>query len=116
MIEKTLFEYYTEKFTGIIPVYMAFPEPAPPRFFLIEKTGGSRENQICYATVAVQSYGVSVADAAHMNLMAISAMYDALELDTITNVILNSDYNFPDTTRKRHRYQAVFNLTHYEME
>lgn len=36
--------------------------------------------------------------------------------DTLPEVVscdLVTDYNFPDTTRKRPRYQAVFSITHY---
>ena len=114
MIETTLYNHLQEKLS--VPVFMEIPSPIPPRFYLLEKTGGRRENQICYATFALQSYGVSLADAAHMCLKGIDAMLDSVECDSVADCTLNSDYNFPDLTRKRHRYQAVFNLTHYEME
>lgn len=32
----------------------------------------------------------------------------------ISRVQLNSDYNFTDTAQKRHRYQAVYDITFYE--
>ena len=115
MIETTLLNHLESKI-NCAPVFMEIPNPLPPRFYLLEKTGGNRENQICYATFALQSYGVSLADAAHMNLLGINAMLSAIELDSISEVTLNSDYNFPDLTRKRRRYQAVFNITPYEME
>ena len=114
MIEKTLYNYLNTELS--VPVYMEIPTPIPPRCFLLEKTGGNRENMICYATFALQSYGISLSDAAHMNLLGINAMMGAVSLDSVSEVKLNSDYNFPDLTRKRHRYQAVFNVTHYEME
>lgn len=116
MIEKTIYDYMKRRFDGQIPVYMSYPDKAPPRFYLLEKTGGSIENRIAYATFALQSYGVSVNDAARMNLAGINAMLDAAELDSVSAVKLNSDYNFTDTTRKRNRYQAVLNVTHYETE
>ena len=114
MIETTILNHLKDTLPA--PVFMEIPSPIPPRFFLLEKTGGSRENQICYATFALQSYGVSLADAAHMNLLGINAMLGSVVHDSVSDCTLNSDYNFPDTTRKRHRYQAVFNLTHYEQE
>lgn len=113
MIETVLFEYLQGVFEDV-PVFMEFPERGtPPRFILLEKTGGGFENQIGYATVAVQSYGASLADTAKINRRVIRAMLDAISLDEISQVDLNSDYNFTDTTRKRHRYQAVFDITHF---
>ena len=114
MIEKTLLDYLNEKLDD--PVFMAYPDNAPERFFILEKTGGNRVDHIAYATFALQSYGGSLYATAAMNLVGINAMLDAVDLDEVSSVTLNSDYNFADTTRKRNRYQAVFNLTHYETE
>ena len=115
MIETTLFDLLTTELSE--PVHMEIPNPLPKDpFYLLEKTGGSRTNQICYATFALQSYGGSLVKAAEMNVAGIAAMLGAVALDSVSEVTLNSDYNFPDLTRKRNRYQAVFNVTHYEME
>lgn len=114
MIEKTLLDYLNEQLDD--PVYMAYPDNAPERFFILEKTGGNRENHIGYATFALQSYGGSLFSTANMNLVGVNAMLGAVELDSVSSVTLNSDYNFADTTRKKNRYQAVFNITHYETE
>lgn len=115
LIEKILFDYLSAELAD--PVYMEYPEDAPPeRFYLLEKTGGNIEDKIGYATFALQSYGGSLFATASMNSVGISAMLDAVALDAVSSVSLNSDYNFTDTTRRRHRYQAVFNITHYETE
>ena len=115
MIEKTLLDYLNENLEE--PVFMEFPiDNTPDRFYVLEKTGGNRSNQIAYATFALQSYGGSRYGSAAMNLVGINTMLDAVQLDSVSSVSLNSDYNFPDTTRKRERYQAVFDITHYEME
>ena len=63
--------------------YMSMPEKPSGNFCILEKTGDSPDEGIYTATLAVQSYGSS------------------------------TEYNFPDTTRKRPRYQAVFSITHY---
>ena len=114
MIEITLYEYLKQKFKGKIPVHMEYPDHPEKRFFLLSRTGGGMYNQIPSAVFTLQSYGVSLADSAKMNLQGMEAMLNAVELDSVADVKLNSDYNFTDTTRKRHRYQAVFNITHYE--
>lgn len=114
MIEKTLLDHLTASLPD--PVYMHYPKDAPTRFYVLQKTGGSRANQLAHATFALQSYGGSLYDTAEMNLAGINAMLDAVELDAVSEVSLNSDYSFADTTRKRERYQAVFDITHYETE
>ena len=43
----------------------------------------------------------------------VQAMLDADTLPEIVSCDLVTEYNFPDTTRKRPRYQAVFSITHY---
>ena len=116
MIETTLCNHL-KALNNKIPVFMEIPDHPPQRFFLLENTGGNRENQIQYNTFALQAYGVSVTDAAHMALLGTNQMLRAVEHDKVAAVKLNSGpYNFPDITRKRHRYQSVFEITHYELE
>ena len=52
-------------------------------------------------------------DAAKLNELVKAAMQDADNLPQLVRCDLYSDYNFPDTTRKRPRYQAVFGVVHY---
>ena len=41
------------------------------------------------------------------------AVDSLIELDEIASVKLNTDYNFTDTTTKKYRYQAVYDIKHY---
>ena len=43
----------------------------------------------------------------------VQAMLDADTLPEVVSCKLVTDYDFPDTTRKLPRYQAVFELVHY---
>lgn len=52
-------------------------------------------------------------DAAKLNEELKEVVENMIELDEISNVQLNSDYNFTDTTTKEYRYQAVFDINHY---
>ena len=85
----------------------------------VEKTGSGCEDGIYNATIAVQSYGPAATshdgtlDAARLNELVKAAMQDADNLPQLVRCDLYSDYNFPDTTRKRPRYQAVFGVVHY---
>ena len=114
MIEVTLYEYLKASLQK--PVYMEMPSPIPSEFYLLEKTGGNIEDHIGHATFALQSYGKTLAMSVSMSMDGVKAMLNAISLDTVSSCTLNSEYNFPDLTRKKHRYQAVFNLTHYETE
>lgn len=114
LIETVLQDYLVEALQ--VPVLMAYPPHHTKRFVLLEKTGGGFENRIAYATFALQAYGdpdIS-SDTPQLCAEGVLAMLDAISLDEISAVSLNSGgYDFPDLTHKRPRYQAVFDITHY---
>lgn len=112
MIEKIIFDYLNDSLS--LPVYTEIPKNPPQRFIAFEKTGGAQVNHINSSTIAVQSYGESLYDAAVINEEVKEEMlYGLISRDEIISVSLNSDYNYTDTTTKRYRYQAVFDIYHY---
>lgn len=111
MIELTLYEYLKEELS--VPVYMERPIDPPTTFVVLEKTGSSKENHICTATFAIQSYAPSMYEAAALNEEVKAVVEASIELDEIASARLNSDYNYTDTATKHYRYQAVFNFVHY---
>ena len=94
------------------PVYLEIPENAPEQFILLDKTGSSRSNRIEFATFAIQSYAESMYKAAQLNDRVKAAMDAMPYTEDVGRVQLNSDYNYTDTTSKRYRYQAVYDLTY----
>ena len=111
VIENVVLRYLQGKLP--VPVYVAQPEePLPSRFVFLEKTGSGRSNYVNRATFAVQSYGENLLDTINLN-EAVKAMDSVTELSEVTASRLNSDYPFHDDDRKRYRYQAVYDLTHY---
>lgn len=112
MIELLLMDYLSEQTST--PCYLSVPEKASGTFYVLEKTGGGMDEGIASATLAVQSYAPDVPEASRANTRAKAALLDADTLPQIIQCELNTDYNFPDTTRKRPRYQAVFDVTYYE--
>lgn len=114
MIEKIILDYLNS-IAGAPPAYMEIPaERAAQPFFVIQKTsGGQIEGVVGEATLAIQSYGATLYEAAYTNELLKIFMADAAELPAIAAVRLNSDYNFTDTAKKRYRYQAVFQTVHY---
>lgn len=111
MIEIIIREYL-EAALGV-PVYLETPVDPPETYVSIEKTGSGLRNYINSATFAIQSWADSMYEAARLNERVKEAMSNAATLPAVSASDLNSDYNFTDTTTKKYRYQAVYDLIHY---
>lgn len=112
MIEDVVLNYL--KYHLSAPVYISTPEDKPQEYFVLEKTGGGLTNKIKQATITVQAYAGSYYRASQLIDEANAAMLDGLiNLDEISEVVLNGSYDYTDTTTKRPRYQSVFVVTHY---
>lgn len=96
-----------------VPSFFEYESNMPLTYILIERTSGGKRNQLKSATFAFQSYAPSMYEAALLNEQVKSAVENLAELDEISGVHLNSDYNFTDTAMKTYRYQAVFDINHY---
>ena len=113
MIEKIILDYLTVR--APFPVYMEEPEGgATPPYAVIQKTGGGViDGTVWTAMLATQSYGATLYEAAQTNELIKGLMLGAAELNAVASVRLNSDYNYTDTTKRKYRYQAVFDIIHY---
>ena len=111
MIEKIVRDYLNDTIDA--PVYTEESGKMPKEYVLIEKTGGSRQNHISSSVITIQSYSVSRYMAADLSEKVKEAMEDIVTLDEISKCSLNSDYNYTDVTRKKERYQAVYDIVHY---
>lgn len=110
MIEIIVFEYL--KGFMEVPVKMERPANEPEEYILLEKTGSSMEDQIYYATIAVQSYAATLKRAMELNETVKKAMEQLPLKNDVFGCKLNSDYNYTDKTKKKYRYQAVFDLSY----
>lgn len=108
MIEIIVLQYLQGKLN--VPVFMEEPKEQRPEYVLIEKTGSGRENCINSATFAIQSYSASLYGAASLNEEVKTAMDAIVNVTDVSKSSLNSDYNFTDTTKKKYRYQAIYEL------
>lgn len=110
MIETIILNYLKLKMN--VEVQME-DEKKHREYILIEKTGGGEENHIKKAMIVIQSFADSLYRAAEMNEEVKKAMKEIVELEDISKCDLNTDYNYTDVARKKYRYQAVFDITHY---
>ena len=114
MIEKVILNHLMEKL-NMTDVYPEVPrDNIPAEFVVIDKTGGGEANQIWNSQVAVQSYGPTLLDAAALNVRVKAAMKTLTIHPDVSRCHLETEYNFTDTETKRYRYQAVYDITHYE--
>ncbi len=110
MIEKIILDYLNEHMD--VPCFMERPPKIPKSFILLERTSGSIDNYVNYCTLAIQSYSESLFKCAQLNEQVKENMLNAITLDDVFSVKLNSDYNFTDPSTKEYRYQAVFDLVY----
>ena len=112
MIESIVIDYLEQ----YVPAYGEEPEkfPADGRCVIVEKTGGGAEAPgIRKATLAVQCYGNTLAEAAQLSEDVIGYMEAFATLPEVSRCEVNSSYNRTDDRKKRYRYQAVFVITYY---
>lgn len=97
-----------------VPAYGMIPEGAEAPFFVVERTGGTETNHISSAMVAIQSYGTTIEAAMLLNESLKERMLETFILrGDVASCRLNSDYNFTNTTTRKPRYQAVFDIVYY---
>jgi len=96
-----------------VPAFTELPENKPKRYVVFEKTGSGKTNHLPSSTIAFQSYAESKFEAAKLNEEVKEVVENLIVLNEIRGLKLNSDYNFPDTTTKEYRYQAVYDIKHY---
>lgn len=104
---------YLQSALGTASVYAEVPEKPETEYYVVDKTGGAMTNRIKSSTIAIQTYGPSKLRASEMNEDVKEAMDGFSALDEIGSCRLNSDYNFTNTAKRQHRYQSVWDITHY---
>lgn len=106
MIEATLIDFLMDQL-DIDDVYAEVPLDPPASFIVIERTGGTRDDRIWSSTIAIQSYGSSLAAAADLNEDVLNALESLAVRGTVTGYRITGSYPYPDTVRQRPRYQTV---------
>lgn len=110
IIEVYLIEYLTNELG--VNVYGQEEDAEDDSYVVIEKLGSYVENFTRHATIALKSYGATLLESAKLNERVKNAMDDIIKKPEISFSKLNSDYNYTDTTTKKYRYQAVYDLVY----
>lgn len=110
IIEIYLVEYLAEELG--VNVYGQEEDAEKGSYVVIEKLGSYVENFTRHATIALKSYGTTLLESAELNERVKNAMDDIIKKPEISCSKLNSDYNYTDTTTKKYRYQAVYDLVY----
>lgn len=110
IIEVYLIEYLSKELG--VNVYGQEEDAEDGSYVVIEKLGSYVENFTRHATIALKSYGTTLLESAELNEKVKNAMDDVIKKPEISCSKLNSDYNFTDTTTKKYRYQAVYDLVY----
>lgn len=98
-----------------LDVYVGVEAPEQSTdYVLIDQTGSSNANHLMTTTVAIQSYGSSLLNAMTLNEAVKSAMVGFVSDPDVSAVKLQTDYNYTNTTTKQYRWQAMFDITHYQ--
>lgn len=110
-IEEFYIDYLSEQLT--VPVSGDVPTPMPERFVTVEQTGASETNKIKTATLAVQMWAESRAEAGRLCQEVIAAMEQSVEDGHISRCGFEASYNYTDLATKTPRYQAVFEVVYF---
>lgn len=111
MIEKIILDYLNDNLDD--PALMEKPSPPQDRYYLVERVGGSEQDTIRTAMLAVTSCAPTLYKTVQMHEAVKAAMMDADTLAEISRVQLNTEYNDTNIATKHYGYAAVFEVTHY---
>lgn len=111
MIELTVKEFMEACLT--VPLFLEYPEDPPNSFVVLRKGDSGRDNLLDSAMLVADSYGPSLLEAARLNELVKAVLDNLVLLDTVSSSRRGGDYPAYDTKNKKHRYQAVQNITHY---
>ena len=111
MIEEIILDYVSAALS--VPVRMEIQADPPARYVVLKRSGRGRENGLEASNLIADSYAESLLEAARLNEQ-VKAVLDELDnLDEISSAQLATDYPLTDTTNKKYRYQAVYEIYHY---
>lgn len=111
MIEKTIMDFLHGRMN--VPVRAEVPSPPDSEYVIVVRTGGSEKDFLHTSQIAIISNGRTMLRAAGLHESVKSHMDGLTTLDEVTKVKLLDEGNVTDAMVKRHRYQGIYEITHY---
>ena len=120
MIEETIYTYLNNN--ASVPWFAMRPpttgdhmDTATATYGLFEKTNSTKADHVVTSTFAFQSYAPTLLEAAQISA-ELRELIEALPGETteVSKAQLSGEYNFTNTADKQPRYQAVFQLVHFD--
>lgn len=109
-IEEIIIDYLTSK---DINAFCEEQEEKYTEYVIMNKASDYESEHIGYATVSFDVYSDSLLNTSRLANRLKSLMLSIIELDSISNVSVESVRNNTDTISKRYRYYAEFDLVYY---
>ena len=113
--ETYVIKYLDEALPGVL-VFGEVPENEPRQDFLtVELTGASITNQLSSATLAIDSWSLTRAQAMELSVQVKEAMFKMLE-EPIGDVMLDTEYNNPRLSTKHPRYRTMWRIVYVSLD
>lgn len=113
MIETTVRSYLSSKLN--VPIFVGMkPVEKPKEYIVIEVVDSGRINMIDAITFSFMSYSDSLENASKLNNKVKEAMYNAIEVESISSSKLGGGSQNLDTQTKEYAYECIFNLFYTE--
>ena len=110
ILEKKIIEYLSPLLS--VPVVTETPEDDTASYVRIERVGRAIRNRVTTDSIAFQSYGATMLDAAELDEEVQGCMEGFISLDEISSVTLQSNYNATDTSNLKYRYQCIYDIVY----
>lgn len=110
IIEAVVIEFLKDKLD--VPVVAETPNTEPDSYVRIERVGRKKQNFLITDSIAFQSYGTTMYNAAALDEKVQSLVFDLAKSTEVSGVHLASNYNATDISKKNYRYQCIFDITH----
>ena len=110
LIEQTIRNYLIGKIPNV-PIEVEVPKSGD-KFVVLRVIDRGRINYIDAVTVEFMSYGKSKLEAAELDELVRTAMFDIVELGSIFSSKIGGGNDNYDEELKKYRYRAYFNLTY----
>lgn len=110
IIEKKIIEYLEPLLS--VDVVTESPEEGSLPYVRIERVGRAVRNHVTTDSVAFQSYGRTMLEAADLDEEVQELMKGIVSLDEISRISLQSNYNASDTSNLKYRYQCIYDIVY----